>query len=63
MQSASRCEDLFGIMHGIMKFVPDIRKAENWLCLIFQLHSGEFSETVCLYKYSYLAPFERQKGS
>lgn len=42
MQSASPCEDLFGIMHGIIKSVPDIRKAENSLCLIVQLHSGEF---------------------
>lgn len=42
MQGALPHEDLFRTMHGIIKFVPDIRKAENWLCLMFQLHSGEF---------------------
>lgn len=35
MQAALPHEDLFGIMHGIIKFVPDIKKAENMLCLIF----------------------------
>lgn len=40
-------EDLFRIMHGIIKFVPDIRKAENLSCLMFQLHSGEFFR-VCI---------------
>lgn len=35
MQGALPHEDLFGIMHGIIKFVPDIKKAEEMLCLIF----------------------------
>lgn len=33
MQSASLCEDLFGIIHGIITFVPDIRKAEKSVML------------------------------
>lgn len=49
MQGASPYEDLFGIIHGINKFVPGIRKAENWLCLMFQWHSGElFRDCMCV---------------